>query len=96
MKLFAKLLGVTSLLFAAAGYRLWNVYSYSRPHWAYPEYGQVYSMSSLAWSVYLTRTEALELYGLIAMAILTLIGAIAVDLFSGRPERENRERHEGR
>lgn len=90
MRALTRALGVASLLLAAASFRLWYVYAYTRPHFAYPEYGQIYEMTANGWTVYLTRTEQVQLYAMTGLAILSLVGAVTLDLLvTGRKERSD-------
>jgi len=88
LKIFSKLLGIVALLLGAASYHLWYVYAYNLPHFSYPEYGQIYAMNANGWIVYLTWSQELQLYGLAALAVVCLVGAVAVDLFTARPKPE--------
>ncbi len=86
MILFRKLLGIVALLLGAASFHLWYVYAANQPHFSYPEYGQIYPMHANGWTVYLTWSQELQLYGLAALAIVCLVVAVALDLRAPRPK----------
>lgn len=86
MKIFRKLLGIVALLLGAASFHLWYVFGANQPHYSYPEYGQIYPMHANGWTVYLTWSQELQLYGLGILAFVCLAAAVVLDLRTPRPK----------
>jgi hypothetical protein len=69
------------LILAIATYSLWRQYQSTRPIFLDQASGQVHALNTGSWTVYVTRSDQIRLYGLAVAAVACLVGAVALDTF---------------
>jgi hypothetical protein len=69
------------LVFVIATYSLSRQYQSTRPTLLDQNSGQIHPLNADNWTVYVTRTDQVRLYGLAAAAAACLVGAVALDTF---------------
>lgn len=74
-------LATAFLVFTLATYYVWRQFGSTRPSLVDQGAGQVHPLYALGWTVYLTRSDQYQLYGLGVAAVFCLIGAVALDTF---------------
>jgi hypothetical protein len=75
------------LVLAIASYSLWRQFQSTRPTFSDQNSGQIHALNAGHWTVYVTRTDQIRLFGLAAAAAACLAGAVALDtFFLGRDE----------
>jgi hypothetical protein len=69
------------LILVIATYRLGRQYQATRPTFLEQTSGQLHALNAGSWTVYITRTDQVRLYGLAVAAAACLAGAVALDTF---------------
>lgn len=69
------------LILAIATYRLGRQYQSTRPTFLDQTSGELHALNAGSWTVYVTRTDQVRLYGLGVLAAACLAGAVALDTF---------------
>src|SRR5579862_8890649 len=68
------------LIFAIATYSLWRQYQSTRPTLLDQTSDQLHALNAGRWTVYVTRTDQVRLYGLAVAAVACLVGAVGLHL----------------
>jgi hypothetical protein len=69
------------LSFTIATYSLLRLYQSTRPAFLDQPSGQLHALNAGSWTVYVTRTDQVRVYGLAVAAAVCLVGAVALDTF---------------